>query len=53
MARLEQTQEQKKNLLKEKNDLLVIKSQLKSKLTGIYINMFNKSLVDFHVHLIP
>jgi len=35
MARLEQTQEQKKNLLKEKNDLLVIKSQLQSKLTGI------------------
>lgn len=35
MTRLEQTQEQKKNLLKEKNDLLVTKSQLQSKLTGI------------------
>ena len=35
MARLEQTQERKKNLLKEKSDLLVIKCQLQSKLTGI------------------
>lgn len=35
MTRLEQTQEQKKNLLKEKNDLLVTKSQLQSELTGI------------------
>ena len=35
MARLEQTQEQKENLLKEKNDLLVIKCQFQSKLTGI------------------